>query len=586
MKKNKILIYLSICLIAFLTFGIKKAHAIDVDESKYNNYINIYDVNNISSQGSYAENSEIGKYKFNYPTSLNIDNNKNPYVYIQYDISIMKQNTSTSNLGGIRLYTDTNEVLKLDVDADGKIDNSYVELINEDGNYKFYKIDLSYFQLSIVPGIIEKKVNLINIEFYFYLSSEEILKYDEVKYIAGTNGDGWWDSTSAKYEVCDCTYERASLANFNIYFENDPVEEKYYFFVDDITCENDRLNIYLVNTYGLNTFNYIVIDETIYSLEYNEGDLWHYFLSVEDTSTLLNVDHTFNITEIGYYSDNEGGYSFKLDENFTYTSVKKYVETSAFTLVHEDNPFWGYTHTYAYTAMFNSVHGRIKNAKKVKIRFNYSEKENMKNIEERHVEYDIPDNYDFNTDDFKNGAVRKLRESERNKSYFINEAWYTKLSAFVQGIDVATFAYDYEFKIRGYIENQEVNYTTVIYEVEAGSVYYGSFYENALNWDSEGNVFNGNGELQKNLKFNGVDIINVDTGEIVKPVNNSISKDAKENFFKDLFSASKEGTSDMFSEIKNLFSGFQNLVSALLIGVGLFVAVIVVGFVWKLFKKD
>lgn len=577
MKKLKLIIFAA-AIVLFIT-GTNLTHAFEVDSTKYVEYSEVYSKDQIKSSFMYDDDYMYTDCYYNYSMPLSVDLNKQKYLYLYLDLGDIDYQISDFIIDSFLKATIDNEYyfIKAQMKNDGSLESYNIQILDHYEDYLyFYKLDFSNL------GDNHYLTNLTFTIPYKYdkMNSNEELDINQSNIDLSYTG-------SAKYEY-DNFYKLYFDSSFSASFD--------FYFVDQIKLENDKINIYLINNYVFENLKKVKIDNNIYEVQQDPEYLNHYYLSKEDSNNLINNNgnHTFNMTELIYTpttlvngSNVELEAIAKCNEQFTYTTTKKYVETNAISLVNVDDPLIGFTNTYVYSALFNSVHGRIENAKKVKLNFTHSNKKSLKNATEYTLEYDISYNNEIKNQD-KIGTIRKLEGNERLKASW-EPSFVEKLALKVQGIELATFQYDYEFKVQGYLKDNKLNYCSVIYEVEEGSLYYGSFYKNALNWDDSGVVFDGNGNVQSNLKFDGTNIINTSTGKVVEPENNNITTQQKSRFYEVAIDAVVDGQQDFWNKVKELFSNIKTgankaaIIAAAIVGV-LFVVLFIKLLRW-IFKK-
>lgn len=575
MKKLKIILFAA-AIILFIA-GTNITHAFEIDSNKYIEYSEAYSTEQIKSSYCVDSDYSYSDCFLKYDLPMCVDLNEQKYIYIYYDNGDMDYKCSSWVVDYfITVQIDNKDIIKFKMDnSTGKINSSNVKLLDSsDNEFYFYQLDFSS---------LGENHYITNISVYIPKDSTDILDVLEIV----PDSDVYYYSGNNTIEVYDYF--------FNIYFDSSFTASFDFYFVDQIKYENDKINIYLINNYVFENLKKVKIDNNVYEVIQDSEYLNHYYLSKEDTQTLISAgNHTFNLTELIYTPTSYiNGTKTEIEaislcaENFTYTTTKKYIETHAISLVNVDDPLIGFTNTYVYSALFNSIHGRIENAKKVKLNFIHSDKKSLKNATEYTLEYDISYDNEIKNQD-KIGTIRKLKGDERLKASW-EPSLVEKLALKVQGIELATFQYDYEFKVQGYLKDNKLNYCSVIYEVEEGSLYYGSFYKNALNWDDSGVVYDGDGNVQSNLKFDGTNIVNTSTGKVVEPENNNIKTQQKSKFYEVAIDSVVDGQEDFWSKAKEVFSNVKTnankagIIVASVVGL-LFVLLLIKLLIW-IFKK-
>lgn len=568
MKKLKLIIFAA-AIILFVV-GTNLTHAFQIDSTKLNTYSSLYDTEQVAiTYNIDCDNKYECYYNFNLPVCVNMNDEK--YIYVVYDLSkIEYQYSNYVRNEFITIKIDNEKDYNFTLSKNGLITNSNAELIEQSNNTYLYKLDFS----NIGDNHYITNINFKILYNFDLMKANEKIEDDAFNIQSEYSGP---TLTQINYfDFIEACFNKSFSGGYNFYF------------IDHISYEDKKIHIYLINTYNYATLDYIVIDSKTCQLIQDKDYINHYYISESDTSSLVSVGtHTFNINQLAYKFNNESTYHYiNVNEEFTFISDKKYIETHAISLAKVDDPLIGYTHSYIYSALFNSIHGRIENAQKVKLKFEYSKYKNFKKSENISLEYDISYNNEVKNQD-KIGNIRKLNGDERMIASW-EPSFIEQWALAVQQIELAKFQYDYEFKIQGYIKENNLEYCSVVYAVENGSIAYGSFYKNALNWDDLGNVYDGEGVLQEGYIYDGNNIIDAD-GNIVEPENNNIKNQLKSKAYEALGAAFKDGQKNFWNKVKDIFSNIKTgankaaIIAAAIVGV-LFVVLFIKLLRW-IFKK-
>lgn len=604
---------------AFTTAGGDRINSYEDLYNNFYNYHGYYGKEYVSGYGFYDHEIWDQSYiQVNYPAIIHC--NKMKSVYARY---YKAKGYDTGNFGGkINLFfTDgTHYEFNLDNESNYKLNDSKATLLFEDEDYITYKLDLSSFKNKTIN---QMSIIYFNNYYYDFHNSTGGAKYISdyaTIYYNDEYPDNFFEDES--YDIC---FEGSIAYDdlVDVYYAWDEVDSYGYqgFFFDTATanlldiCMLDSLEMDDNNNLYINTFetsSEAVNDLSFYTISIDNKT--YNLTEIEDTKYKVN---SFNVAEKGQHMYNidsfsYGGYviregkseEFRLqsyvDEEFVYETRTVYYETTALVLTNVDDPMWGWTHTYAYIALFNREHGRLRNV--VDLTLEYDHRDSFDKSKDtytfKRIKFNVNIDCEYDSDNFDNGQVRKLYDWERAKSYFWEKANFAeKALATLGNIDSATFDYDYEFKIKGYLKNNETRVCFATYLTEEGELCYASCYKNALNWDDQGNVYNGMGELQPDLKFDGITIKNVATGEEIKPENNSIFDASKKDSFANTMklaveTAAEDGEYNFFDKIKDIFenvkngaSSVRNAILTIFSIISILIIVIIIRKIYKAFKN-
>lgn len=627
MKKFKLITLVFACLFFFMGISVK-AYTSDLgvkisskDDIKENliKYGDLYGYEYISYSGYFDAEIATDSYTMvSYP--VNIEKKAINTLYVSYIIHSDYEKPSFHFGGKIELKFN-NQKISFDSKAGGELEEyDNIELIfkskysnygPDQAYYVYYAIDLSEYDFNTLNEVNIRYFNFYNsgpacycfasnVYYYEVLDSEYPEDYEEHYY----NYYAAFSCTANDLEN-QCSYLGSGQS---IYFDKNYSIVNNLYLLDGLEQKGNELYLNVFTTYKNSEkinqigMNKVKIDNQLYDLEFiskNVDECKEQYL-IKDFDLSANGQHMYTLQSFlcyGALTTSSGGsqdiyFEHELNEQFTYHVNITYHRVSCMSYEYLDDPLFGYSHTYSYISLYNREIGRIENATKITLQYSHgdkfymSKKMNYIKITKTFEVKEYDNIKDYKNENFDNGQVRKLKDEERQK--YITDYEFNIFEK-MTGIKGGQFYSDYEFKIKGYLLNNKVDFINVEYYNEEGSLEYGSGYKDCLNWDSEGNVYNGFGELQSNLKFNGVDIVDAD-GKIIEPDSTThFDLSQKESAIKSLTVAVVDGQEDFWSKAKEAFSNLKTnankagIIVASVVGL-LFVLLLIKLLIW-IFKK-